>query len=395
MRTGKRRVVYKLLKCLFPLFQLLLISLLPVANPVYASPDPSDGWWTCRPTDHTITGVSVTFPGRAYDGDTNTFALFAYSGITGSFEVKSFRLRPLVLYYLDSVDFNIRFKTTASTNTRANDYWQIVYYVAPSSTATVLMVGDPLVSVPIGTYVNASQPEPNDGVWSWTDVSNIRFVVETIRVGGADSPAGNFYEYEAWATVYYHYSSLYVDPPSMNVTTGQWFTIDVNATDVCNLYGWEFKLSYDKAVLTATSVAEGPFLNQSGAKTSTFTVVEVNDVIGRVWAGCSLMGDVLATTGTTGVLATVNFTVDTRGTSLLDLHGTKLSGYNYTSKNTFRISHTAFDGSFDNRLPSVPEFPLGAAIEIALASVIVYIWWKRRRKIKTIPAQGSSLAHTK
>jgi hypothetical protein len=35
--------------------------------------------------------------------------------------------------------------------------------------------------------------------------------------------------------------------------------------------------------------------------------------------------------------------------------------------------------------PPVPEFPLGAAVEIGLIVAVAYIWWTRRRKLMEVP----------
>ena len=35
--------------------------------------------------------------------------------------------------------------------------------------------------------------------------------------------------------------------------------------------------------------------------------------------------------------------------------------------------------------PPVPEFPLGAAVEVGLIVAVMYIWWTRRRKLKVVP----------
>lgn len=109
-----------------------------------------------------------------------------------------------------------------------------------------------------------------------------------------------------------------------------------------------------------------------------FYVKELNDTIGRVWVTCTVTGDVPGVTGS-GDLATISFDTDASGASNLDLHDTKLVGYNFTGDKTiYNITHTAVDGTVT--ITGVPEFPLGAAMEIALVTVIVYVWWRRKRK---------------
>jgi hypothetical protein len=41
------------------------------------------------------------------------------------------------------------------------------------------------------------------------------------------------------------------------------------------------------------------------------------------------------------------------------------------------------DGHYN--APPVPEFPLGAAVEVGLIVAVAYIWWTRRRKLKEVP----------
>jgi hypothetical protein len=179
---------------------------------------------------------------------------------------------------------------------------------------------------------------------------------------------------------------LSVDPATTTITSlPASFNIDINITNVEDLYGWEFKLTYNKTLLTATAVAEGTFLNASDSKSSFFSVVQLNDsytgTLGLVWATATLIGDIAPTTGD-GTLATVSFSVDTSpGSSALDLYGSNLVGYNYTGdKTTYAISHGDVDGTVTVTGAVVPEFPFGAALEIGLVVAIVYVVLRKRRK---------------
>jgi hypothetical protein len=40
--------------------------------------------------------------------------------------------------------------------------------------------------------------------------------------------------------------------------------------------------------------------------------------------------------------------------------------------------------SFKQKEPPVPEFPLGAAVEVGLIVAVAYIWWTRRRRLKQV-----------
>jgi len=50
--------------------------------------------------------------------------------------------------------------------------------------------------------------------------------------------------------------------------------------------------------------------------------------------------------------------------------------------NDYEPTDNTFTNGWTQVSPAVPEFPLGAAVEIALATVIVYVWWKGRHKTK-------------
>jgi hypothetical protein len=54
----------------------------------------------------------------------------------------------------------------------------------------------------------------------------------------------------------------------------------------------------------------------------------------------------------------------------------------------------SWDGYFRNTAPAVPEFPLGAAVEIALAAVIIHLLWKRKRKTKDVQIPKLTTATT-
>lgn len=350
---------------------MLMSSQLILIKPAYANPE--SAVYQSHPTAHTVIvvrGFTVTNPTNAYDSLNNTYANFDYI-YTAGFEVKSFTTLTNP-WRITQVDFKMRYKTTASSK---DDKYRIIYYVDPSATATVL-VDWTRDQKSLYTYTWAGRTEPNDGAWSWTDISKIRFVVETLKSGGADTP-GTFYEYETWVAVHYRGPTLYVDPTSQ--TVGAPFTVDINITNMDDLYAWEFNVTYDTTILTATNVAEKPFLNSTGA---TYFNKMINDTNGWIYAYCTLLYDVPGVTGS-GDLATISFSIDATGSSTLDLHNTKLLEYEWVNKKNYTYPNPHYvkevDGSVTATVP-VPEFPLGAAMEIALVTVVIYVWWKAKRK---------------
>ena len=132
-------------------------------------------------------------------------------------------------------------------------------------------------------------------------------------------------------------TTVYVDPQTSVGTIGQNFTININISNVIDLYGWEFKLGWNSTILDAVSVAEGSFLKSGG---ETFFTYKVNNTEGFVLADCTLLGDVSGVHGN-GTLASVEFHVKTYGNCTLDLYDTTL-----VSSSEQPIEHTAIDGYY-------------------------------------------------
>lgn len=353
------------------LFSAILITFVLIfPKPAYSSP--AMATVDARPTAHYISTIGVSTPADAYDASLATSADFRYDDTSGAgyFEVRTFTTpssSPIAW-----VDLKMNYMADGGGS---GEQYRIVYYVDTSG---------PVVLVPwtngahaVGTDIWYSQSEPNDGAWDWIDISDIRIRVET---GPANGRAADFEEYEAWVTVTtYTAGTMAVDPASQTNPSSP-FTINVNVSNVDDLYSWEFKLYYNSSILTNGAVTEGAFL--SGAGSTYFNPLNNTDTYnathGRYWVTCTLLGDISGVSGS-GVLATITFTVDgTAGTTPLDLKDTKLIGYDQTNTRLTYMTHSATDGSVT--ITALPEFPLGAALEIALVGVIVYIWWMRKRK---------------
>lgn len=368
----------KIKRCILLILVLYGTLTLLLLNIAYANP--AMATVNARPTAHAITGgLTVATPANAYDNNLGTLANFEYDELVGSFEVKTFSQpssNPIAF-----VDFKMNYDADAGGT---GEQYRIIYYVGTSG--PVVLQGWTGAVHAQATDVWLTQSEPNDGAWSWTDISNIRIVVETSAGGGK---AANFDEYEAWVTVTtYQKGTMWVNPASTTDPSSP-FTVDIDIASVDDLYGWEFKLYYKNNILSNGAATEGTFLSSAG--TTFFSVLNNTDTYnathGRYWITCTLTGDVAGVSGS-GTLATITFTVDgASGTTPLDLTDTKLVGYDFTNKRLAnRMEHNTTDGSVT--ISAVPEFPFGAALEIALIGVIVYIWWsKHKRKQPKYPAK--------
>ena len=131
-------------------------------------------------------------------------------------------------------------------------------------------------------------------------------------------------------------TTLFLDPQTVTTSIGKYFTVNVEISAVVDLYGWEFKLSWNNTLLEALNVTEGNFLNKQG---KSFFVSKISNIYGQMLVDCTLMGDVPGVSGD-GLLATANFIVKDFGESLLDLYDTNL-----VNSLEQAITHTTTDGT--------------------------------------------------
>jgi len=151
-----------------------------------------------------------------------------------------------------------------------------------------------------------------------------------------------FFQYQA--TVPF----LHVDLPSFAdpLAAGSTFDVNITIADVANLYSWMVCLSWDPTVLNATDIQEGPLLNQNGTQATAFDVTYPE--AGTVCVNCTLVSQPIVTASGNGTLATIIFSVERYGDTLLDLHNTTL-----LDNNLIEIFHLSEDGYFTNILGDI------------------------------------------
>lgn len=141
-------------------------------------------------------------------------------------------------------------------------------------------------------------------------------------------------------------ATVYVNPEEIIGAVGLDFTINVDVSNVTDLYGWEFKLGWNITVLDFVEVHEGTFLKNVA---DTFFAYKVNSTAGYIIADCTILGMEQGASGN-GTLATIKFYVKYEGESALDLFdvilidsneqiipNTALDGYYYTSMHDISI----------------------------------------------------------
>ena len=132
-------------------------------------------------------------------------------------------------------------------------------------------------------------------------------------------------------------ATVYVFPDTIVGAPNQNFTVEIRIEEVNDLYGWEFRLAWNVAVLEVLSVEEGSFLKSGG---DTFFTYVINETEGYMIVDCTLLGDIPGVSGN-GTLALVLFQVLAFGDSPLDLYDTIL-----VSSLEESIPHEAIDGYY-------------------------------------------------
>jgi len=140
-------------------------------------------------------------------------------------------------------------------------------------------------------------------------------------------------------------TKLYVDPLSVTAgRVGKLFNITVSVAGVTNLYGFEFKLSYNTTLLNATAATLGPFF--PSPPKSHVVVDLINNTAGYVWFAATLLAPEPPRTGT-GALATITFNT-TYGTIYPQTVGCDLHLYETIlgDQTSQPIGHDTIDGYY-------------------------------------------------
>jgi len=163
-------------------------------------------------------------------------------------------------------------------------------------------------------------------------------------------------------------AKLYVDPPEISdplMKPPRIFSVDIMIDDVEDLYGYEFKLSYNTAMLTAIGVDIHPILGEHSFATS----MMVDDDTGLIWVKVRYYAPAIPIiTYTPESLVTLTFKVDAVGSSLLDLHDTKL-----TDSTSTLIPHEATDGFVWTEIHDVAIVNVVPSTSFVFAGTPVYI----------------------
>jgi hypothetical protein len=178
-------------------------------------------------------------------------------------------------------------------------------------------------------------------------------------------------------------TTVYLEPKTSAWLPSTVFNITVSIADVSELYGWQFNLTFNSAVLEALEFYEGPFLKQAALAQGGDTYelpTTLNNTAGWVFAGRAFSSPLDDGASGSGILAYVTFNATAEGTSSLQFYApgtdTFLNTMNPDTQLPERISFTPVDGSVNVALVhdvavtgltvSEPRVTVGANVSIVV-----------------------------
>ena len=157
--------------------------------------------------------------------------------------------------------------------------------------------------------------------------------------------------------------TISVQPATRAVSAGQTFTLSVQISGATDLYGYQFDLGFNPAVLAATSVTEGAFLATGGP--TIFLPGTIDNVGGSITANADILNGALSGVNGSGDLLDVTFRALTAGSSGVQI-------FNLFALNSFGqgLTETIAGSTVTVSAGSVPEPGTG----LLLAAGMVWLF---------------------
>jgi len=144
---------------------------------------------------------------------------------------------------------------------------------------------------------------------------------------------------------------IFVSPSSASVAVGDTFSVDVNVSDVDDLFGFQFDFNFDRSLFTLLGVTEGSFLSQGVSGSTDFFAGTDNGTGTIEFTLGFLLGAVPGVSGS-GTLATLGFTATGPGSAAFSLSGLILQDSQFGE---FQNATTINAASVDINATPVPE----------------------------------------
>ena len=141
------------------------------------------------------------------------------------------------------------------------------------------------------------------------------------------------------------FTSIAVNPSFKEVTLGNIFTLDLNVSDVTDLYLWVLTVEWDPSIIEFQGYEEGPFLKSEGPTTIMDAGVSSGKIERLV---CTILGPVPGADGE-GSLVTFTFNAEALGTTPFSITFSDL-----LNSNGEHIPHNIYDGIVQVSPPNTP-----------------------------------------
>lgn len=164
-------------------------------------------------------------------------------------------------------------------------------------------------------------------------------------------------------------ATIRIEPASIVAPVGSPVDLNVEVTDVTDLYAFQFDLAFDPAVLSATSITEGAFLSSGGG--TVFIPGAIDNALGTItFTAGTLLGSGPGVSGS-GFLAEIQFEALSAGTSSISVSNVVL-----LDSASADITAVMEDGSV--RI-AVPEPSSGLLLGFGLAAGVLIRYRDYRR----------------
>ncbi len=122
-------------------------------------------------------------------------------------------------------------------------------------------------------------------------------------------------------------ASVGIEPTQSTFSVGETFSLNIVASDVIDLYGFQFDIAFNPSILAAQSIAEGAFLSSGGA--TFFIPGTIDNVAGLIsFNADTLIGEISGMSGS-GILALLDFSAVGVGVSSINLSSPTLLDSNF------------------------------------------------------------------
>jgi len=171
-------------------------------------------------------------------------------------------------------------------------------------------------------------------------------------------------------------TTVNIQPASSSFSVGDTFSLNIDISDVTDLYAFQFDIGFSPSTLAATGISEGAFLS-GGVRTTNYIPGTIDNSAGTVTFTADTLQDLIPGITGSGSLATIDFNAVDIGTSVVSLSNVLLLDSNLNN-----ISASIENGSITVN-PAVIPTPEPGVLWLILAALppLFYLSGNSRRHL--------------